>query len=78
MAAMNASLKAQGDLAAAMLKREIDREADKLRLAAQSFGEVQKAAIPKRLTAIEEVWRAVLALNESYRPRYSWGRVRSC
>ena len=65
MASMNASLKAQGDTAAAMLKGEIDREADKLRLAAHSFGEVQKAAISKRLTSIEEMWRTILELHDA-------------
>lgn len=65
MASMNASLKAQGDAAAAMLRGEIDREADKLRLAAHSFGEVQKAAISKRLSSIEEMWRTVLELHDA-------------
>lgn len=65
LASINAALKMQGDAAAARLKGEIEREADKLRLASQSFGEVQKAAIAKRLTAVEETWQTVLTLSDS-------------
>ena len=65
LASINAALKVQGDAAAARLKGEIEREADKLRLASQSFGEVQKAAIAMRLAAVEETWQTVLTLNDS-------------
>lgn len=68
LAALNAQLKMQGDETAAKLKSAIDREAEKLKLASQSFGEVQKAAISKRLAAIEETWGTVLELHDTIPP----------
>ncbi|HEX7890742.1 MAG TPA: hypothetical protein VF522_15385 [Ramlibacter sp.] len=65
MAQLNAELKAHGETISTRLKAEIDREADKLRLSSQSFGEVQKAAIGKRLNAVEEVWRTILELDDA-------------
>jgi hypothetical protein len=65
LAALNAQLKLQEDATAAKLKGKIDREAEKLRFSAQSLGEVQKAAISKRLAAVEETWKTVLELNDA-------------
>lgn len=39
---------------------ELDRLGDRLRISAQSLGEVQKATIERRLLAVEEVWIATL------------------
>lgn len=65
MAEMNAELKTQGDAISARLKADIDRESDKLRLTAQSFGEAQKAVISKRLHAVEAVWQSILEINDA-------------
>jgi len=64
LASLNAQLKSHGDAVAARLKGDIDREADKLRLASQSFGEAQKAVISKRLGAIEETWEKILQMHD--------------
>lgn len=57
---LRAELQSQGNTNLALLKSEIDRQADKLRIASSSFTEVQKATIPKRIEAIELLWLAVL------------------
>jgi hypothetical protein len=72
VAEMNSLLKVQTDSISTRLKGDIDREADKLKLAAQSFGEVQRAAIAKRLTAIEQTWKAVLDLQASLPPALTY------
>jgi hypothetical protein len=64
LAALTTQLKAESDSRTERLKSDLAREADKLNLAARSFGEVQKAAIAKRLAAIEHVWGHVLQLQD--------------
>lgn len=62
---LSARLKQQGDAATTQLKAEMDRLSERLRHSAQSLGEVQKATIERRLAGIEEVWLAVLTLQET-------------
>lgn len=62
---LNARLKQQGDFATTQLKAEMDRFAERLRHSAQSLGEMQKATLERRLTAVDEVWGTVLATEES-------------
>ena len=57
---VKAELRDQGESNLALLRSEIDRQADKLRIAAASFSEVQKATLVKKVEAIEVMWLAVL------------------
>lgn len=68
LAALNAELKSQGDVHATMLKASIERESDKLRFATSSFGEAQKAAVERKLSAVETLWQGVLAARENVPP----------
>ncbi|MEX5531053.1 hypothetical protein [Pseudomonas syringae] len=52
-------LKAQSDLDLAALKSEVDRQAEKLKIAALSFSDVQKATIPRKIEAVDNLWAAV-------------------
>ncbi len=65
LAALSAELKERTDASAARLKANFDRESEKLKLASQSFGEVQKASLTKRLEAVEKMWKAALNLSDS-------------
>jgi hypothetical protein len=64
-ATLTAELKERTDASAARLKATFDRESEKLKLASQSFGEVQKASLAKRLEAVEKMWKAALYLSDS-------------
>lgn len=65
LAELSARLKQQGDAATTQLKADMDRLAERLRHSASSFGEVQKATIERRLVAIEDLWRAVIVIQEA-------------
>ncbi|EJM20668.1 hypothetical protein PMI21_01014 [Pseudomonas sp. GM18] len=58
---LKTELKAQSDSDLAIAKAEIDRQAEKLKVAAMSFSEVQKATISRKIQAIDEMWAAVRA-----------------
>lgn len=72
LAALNAELRSRGDAHAAMLKAEIDKESDKLRIASSSFTEVQKASIARKLDAIDTLWSGILATRETVPPVMSF------
>lgn len=56
---LKSELKAQSDLDLAALKSEVDRQAEKLKIAALSFSDVQKATIPRKIEAVDNLWGAV-------------------
>lgn len=56
---LKSELKAQSDLDLAALKSEVDRQAEKLKIAALSFSDVQKATIPRKIEAVDNLWAAV-------------------
>ena len=56
---LKADLKSQGDQHLTLMKAEIDRQAEKLRIAAASFSEVQKATIARKIEAVDHLWNAV-------------------
>ena len=60
LAELNAQLKLQTDTSSLQLKADLDRIADRLKHSVQTSGEFHKATIERRLTAVEEVWAAVL------------------
>jgi len=64
-ATLTADLRERTDTSAARLKATFERESEKLKLASQSFGEVQKASLAKRLEAVERMWKAALNLSDS-------------
>jgi len=52
-------LKSEGDRHLTLMKAEIDRYGDKLRIAATSFTEVQKATISRKIGAVDQLWSVV-------------------
>ncbi|WP_330206596.1 MULTISPECIES: hypothetical protein [unclassified Pseudomonas] len=56
---LKSELRAQSDLDLAALKSEVDRQAEKLKIAALSFSDVQKATIPRKIDAVDNLWEAV-------------------
>lgn len=52
----------------AEIKASIDREAEKIRFAASSFGEVQKAVIDRKLAGVDALWEGVLRLRHNVPP----------
>lgn len=60
---LEASIQHEYDKGLVAFKREIDRDAEKLRLASAAFGEVQKATVTKRLEAVEATWKTILELQ---------------
>lgn len=65
LAAINAELKLRGDSQLAALKAEVDRQAEKLRIASTSFSEVQKTAIARKFDAVDDLWRSVLSMRKT-------------
>jgi hypothetical protein len=68
LAALNAELRSRGDAHLATLKAEIDRQSEKLRITSLSFTEVQKAAIARKLDAIDVLWAGILSAREAIPP----------
>lgn len=68
LSALNAELRLQGDMHAAMLRASIEKEAEKLRFATTSLGEAQKAAIERKLYGVDVLWQGVLAARENVPP----------
>ncbi len=58
---LKTELKKQSDADLASAKAEIDSQAEKLKVAAISFSDVQKATIPKKIEAVDTLWEAVRA-----------------
>lgn len=72
LAALNAELRSNGDANLASLKAEIDRQSEQLRIASSSFNEVQKAAIARKLDAVDVLWTGILAAREVIPPIMSF------
>lgn len=56
---LKADLRVESEHHLAQLKSEVDRSADRLKAAALSFSEVQKATIARKIEAIDGLWQAV-------------------
>jgi hypothetical protein len=56
---LKSALKTQSDAHLSQIKAEVDRQADKLRIAAASFSDVQKATISRKIEAVDHIWEAV-------------------
>jgi hypothetical protein len=65
LSTVNAELRMQADLQTAQLKASIEKEAEKIRFATSSIGESQKAAIARKLDAIDALWTGVLSAREN-------------
>ena len=65
LAATNAELSMKADLHTTQLKASIEKEAEKIRFATSSIGESQKAAIARKLDAIDAMWAGVLSAREN-------------
>ncbi|SDU39447.1 hypothetical protein SAMN05216237_5006 [Pseudomonas yamanorum] len=63
---IKAELKTQGDLQLASLQSEVARQADKLKIAAASFSDVQKATISRKIDAVDLLWQAVLSARKKF------------
>lgn len=61
LAHLNAQLRNESDKNALLLKSSIEHEAERLRFATASVSQTQRAAIDRRLTALETLWEGVLA-----------------
>jgi len=68
LVALNAELKSQADTQVALLKASIEKESAKLHFATSSIGEIQKAAMNRKLDAIDTLWQGVLSVRENIPP----------
>jgi hypothetical protein len=68
MANINSDLRREVDGQLIKLTASIQRDGDRHRFSASSFSEVQKAAIGRKLDAIEGLWRGVLAIRSMIPP----------
>lgn len=62
---LSASLKRQSDVSASQLNAELGRINEKLKHSAQVSAEFQKVVIQKRVSAVDEIWRATLQVEEA-------------
>jgi len=65
LAAANNELKTQASAQAVQLKAEIEKESEKIRFATTSVGESQKAAIIRKLDAIDTLWVGVISARKN-------------
>ena len=70
-----ANLKAQSDLALLKLKTDLEKEATLHAAAHASFAEGQKAAIERKLIAVDELWSQILNLRNNLPPIIGSGSV---
>jgi len=63
---LRSELRAQGESNLAILRSEMDRQADKLRIASASFSEVQKATITKKIEAVDAVWVGIIQSRAAF------------
>lgn len=64
LATINSELKLRVDTQLALAKADVDRQAEKLRIASTSFSEVQKAAIARKLDSVDTLWSGLLKIRE--------------
>jgi hypothetical protein len=64
LATINSELKLRVDTQLASAKADVDRQAEKLRIASTSFSEVQKAAIERKLDSVDTLWSGLLKIRE--------------
>lgn len=62
---LKARLSAEADKNTAMLRASIEKESERLRFATASISQTQKAAIERKLDALDTLWDAVLAAREN-------------
>lgn len=62
---LSESLKRQSDITTSQLNAELGRVNERLKHSAQVSAEVQKVMIQKRVSAVEEIWRATLQVEET-------------
>lgn len=72
LATINSELKLRVDAQLASAKAEVDRQAEKLRIASTSFSEVQKAAIARKLNSVDTLWAGLLAIRKIIPPAMSF------
>lgn len=65
LAHLNSELKAESERNVILLKRAIESEAEKVRLANASISQTQKLSIERKLLAIETLWEGVLAARKN-------------
>lgn len=65
---LKAQLKAQSDVSLVTLRADLERQANLLATAHSSFAEGQKAAMERKLHAVDTLWARVLALRSSLPP----------
>lgn len=72
LATINSELKLRVDTQLASAKANVDRQAEKLRIASTSFSEVQKAAIARKLDSVDTLWSGLLKIREITPPAMSF------
>jgi hypothetical protein len=72
LATINSELKLRVDIQLASAKADVDRQAEKLRIASTSFSEVQKAAIARKLDSVDTLWSGLLKIREITPPAMSF------
>jgi len=72
LATINSELKLRVDTQLASAKADVDRQAEKLRIASTSFSEVQKAAIARKLDSVDTLWSGLLKIREITPPAMSF------
>lgn len=65
---LKAQLQAQNDVALVELRAALERQASLLATAHASFSEGQKAAMERKLQAVDELWRRILHLRSTLPP----------
>lgn len=65
LAHLNAQLRNESEKNALLLKKSIEHEAERLRLATASVSQTQRAVVERQLTALESLWEGVLATKEN-------------
>lgn len=63
---LKAELRDQGNSNLALMNSELDRQAEKLRVAASSFSEVQKVTISRKIDAVDVLWAGFTEMQSAF------------
>lgn len=66
LAELSAELEHRNQAHLGSLRAEIDRQAEKLRISAASFSEVQKATIVRKIEAVDVLWSTVVKTRDAF------------
>lgn len=66
LAELSAELEVRSQSHLGKLRAEVDRQAEKLRISAASFSEVQKATISRKVEAVDVLWLTIIQTREAF------------